>query len=750
MDLRHDGHSQYEATLADIECRLSHLLLQAGSPQTKIAMIQSKILPVARYTAIVANWTLAQYRALDIPLSSAYRRILAMPKKFPQALLYLPITTCGMGLPRLSDHAQILKWENFQRCLAVGGAPQRAVEQMLARLPQTTLPSTTRVRTLIPTSWPPRLRYTARSVVEWLHESELCLACRVDPTHEELEAHRENYAALRALATNAHFWPSPESTTRLDDLPRELERIGRRTELWPDPELWGHDQELPRVSAFFTDGSYSLKTPVLRDIITPEAHLRDEGLGSGGIVFLPCNDDPYRTPQHPILIRITSPAPEPGMNAYTWELVTQLIALNLAKYLPSSVPGYSDCKAAIARTTQSLRTLNDQLATTKAGIYSTAMHALANIEHPRDMRWVKGHPEEDRDRRDLTAEPDLGIFMADTVAEHDTRGLRARGLPDHIITLNFRHVLNEIIPVGQWHVRSCTPEVIPVLDDLLPHQHRVALREYLAQRDKRHSSDYWTTTSLALTHKLHPPVNSSHWARARRTLTVFDWTGHGRNLEKQATTPEAKRAARACKQCGSPDSQHHCMLDCAYPALRPIRQAARIEQSKVATSIRANPKYNAHHRKFAEQFCLASWQVQQPNIERVWLGLWNEATLSALMERDPFQRISTSSRHKYIKIARLLTAPLLAAYRQLMTLRITANDSMRCDDQLSPYERNIDTPENEESTLRDRLEREALFPQADLDQQPNPPIPLAAARTCNSDPFANSDSAFRLAECEVV
>ena len=120
------------------------------------------------------------------------------------------------------------------------------------------------------------------------------------------------------------------------------------------------------------------------------------------------------------------------------------------------------------------------------------------------------------------------------------------------------------------------------------------------------------------------------------------------------------------------------------------------------------------------------------------------------MERDPFQRISTSSRHKYIKIARLLTAPLLAAYRQLMTLRITANDSMRCDDQLSPYERNIDTPENEESTLRDRLEREALFPQADLDQQPNPPIPLAAARTCNSDPFANSDSAFRLAECEVV
>ena len=67
LDLRHDGHSQYEATLADIECRLSHLLLQAGSPQTKIAMIQSKILPVARYTAIVANWT-----------------------KFPQALLYVP------------------------------------------------------------------------------------------------------------------------------------------------------------------------------------------------------------------------------------------------------------------------------------------------------------------------------------------------------------------------------------------------------------------------------------------------------------------------------------------------------------------------------------------------------------------------------------------------------------------------------------------------------------------------------------
>ena len=88
---------------------LSHLLIQAGSPQPKIDYIRFKILPIILYSAQVANWTLAQYRNLDAPFTDAYRKLLSLPKKSPQAIIYLPNKYCGIGMKKLSDLEQKFK-----------------------------------------------------------------------------------------------------------------------------------------------------------------------------------------------------------------------------------------------------------------------------------------------------------------------------------------------------------------------------------------------------------------------------------------------------------------------------------------------------------------------------------------------------------------------------------------------------------------------------------------------------------------
>jgi len=216
------------------------------------------------------------------------------------------------------------------------------------------------------------------------------------------------------------------------------------------------------------------------------------------------------------------------MNAYTWELVTQLVAMHLAKHLPPEVHGYSDCKAAISRTNRALMTKNDQLATTTAGVYGAAMHALADIANPRKFEWVKSHPETDPQRADLSSHEDKGIFMADAVAEGDHRSLRARHLAEGWTTLNYENIFNEIIPIDQWHARTTKGSQGPILDDMLRHQHDAQLQSYLASRDTGsmgdtdRSTDHWSATSLAFTAKVHPPTTTSYWALARRTLMVFE------------------------------------------------------------------------------------------------------------------------------------------------------------------------------------------------------------------------------------
>ena len=273
---------------------------------------------------------------------------------------------------------------------------------------------------------------------------------------------------------------------------------------------------------FFTDGAYSPQEAEAGDILTPEQQLRDNGRGAGGIVFFPTNRYGPHGPVYPILIRVTSRQNEPGMNAFTWELVTQLIALNLAKFLPPYVYGFTDCKAAMARTNRATTSYVDQLAHTRGGLYSSAMHHLALSGQIGRFSWVKGHPERDKERKDLTSRKDIGIFMADRVADGDMKTLHEKGLHSICHTLNFENVLNEIIPPNQWHFRTLDSRKLPILDDLIHHQHRAQMHAYQLKRDKGNPSGYWSSTNLEFAHKTHPLSSNSFWTAARRTLVTFN------------------------------------------------------------------------------------------------------------------------------------------------------------------------------------------------------------------------------------
>jgi hypothetical protein len=233
---------------------ISHLLLQAASPEVKIDFIRNTILPIiALYSAICANnWTLAEHRALDAPFTTAYRRILSLipaPIPPPSSICPRPKKFCGNGLPRLSDHAQIMKWESFQRSIAIGGKAEEAINQLLERVPHHHLSTTTPIQTLSAKQWSSTHRYTARSLIEWAKESGISLARQAYTTRSEHEANESNHSALAACAT--------------------------LNQLWPDTELWGEDQELPHFTAFFTDGSFKPQEATTNDILSSDQHLRD-------------------------------------------------------------------------------------------------------------------------------------------------------------------------------------------------------------------------------------------------------------------------------------------------------------------------------------------------------------------------------------------------------------------------------------------------------------------------------------------
>jgi len=656
LELRNNPRSfSYHAVLQEIQNHLSHLLIQPGTPGSKIDYIQFKLIPIVLTTASCANWTLQQYRELDTPLSRAYRLILSLPSKSPESILYIPKSEMGIGLTRLSDKAQVMKWQALIRCLAVGGAPADSLNGFLNRLPPSSSSTTNHLRTLtLPTndknnvSWPHK-KYTARSLLEWFHESGLTICCPIpDPTPRE-DQPRHNLS-IADLAEDLHLWPS----SIYDDEDNE-------------------PCNLRPVRLVATDGSFTIKPRGTFDVITPEHDLRCCGEGGGGFILLPPNysENNTQADQIPKAVQIILKRQAPGMHAFIWELATQTVALQFTKYLnPAHVVYTSDCTAAIAITNQALRTHHNQLANARGGCLASGTHQLADTDHPRQFIHTFGHPERTQSRRENPTLRDKGMSIADATAAGETAKLGDRTFPVEKHVLQLDNLFSELIPPGQWHLRTkktAHAEPFPVLGDILPFQHRTLRKQYCKKRDLSNNCKRWTSTSLAFAHKVHPPKNRSYWAAARRALVAFDWIGHGRNRAKPTnqSSPTTEDSSR-CYLCGQSDSQAHCMLDCPHPPFHVIRIKARREQGEVALKLlEDNPSLNMQH--FIKQFSHASW-ISSTTTSRIWLGLWNQDTIKLLFRQSISAPLSEPTRLLYAKLTRKLTAPLLSAYYEMQDI----------------------------------------------------------------------------------
>ena len=141
------------------------------------------------------------------------------------------------------------------------------------------------------------------------------------------------------------------------------------------------------------------------------------------------------------------------MSAYAWELLAQLVALKLTQYYPSSLQGYSDCKATIDRMNEALSITIDRLGFTTAGILATSAHAHSSPSCPRTIQYIAAHPERYVGRWNQPTQLDKAIFLVDAIAGKSTTKYN-KNFIDHVPhTLILENILAEILPLNVWHMR---------------------------------------------------------------------------------------------------------------------------------------------------------------------------------------------------------------------------------------------------------------------------------------------------------
>jgi hypothetical protein len=673
LDLRGRTRASFNRLYIHAEALLSNLLIAKGPVQAKVDYIRFKIMPEVLYTAQVSNWSLSEYRRLDRPFTATYRKLLSLPRTSPNTIIYLPNKYCGVGLPRVSDLAQRYKWNHLLRCQAIGGSLQTCMNQLLRRVPSERHPLRTPIEVIQPrhqgvkgavTPFQRGARYLARSILEWTAEMDMVIARRSYEDSQEVRDRQTNCTTI--------------------------EKFARAARLWPDPELYGEEQELLSVQSYFTDGSFTTTMKNTADILADDRALQRVSHGSGGLAIIP------QDPLHPVLgFHVKSATPQPGMTAYTWELVMQVVGLHMMKHMPSDVHGYSDCQSALTRCNTAMQSRRDMQTDTTAGILTSGAFEFRPAEEgkpdphmkradpglARLIQWIRSHPERDKSRYSNPSPEDIGIFLADLIAanakEHETvKSLGNTRLPPmEVETMVLHNIMNEIIPMYQWHLRSAVDTSIPILDDPLEHQHSVQLAAMTKLRDTENEVERWTTTSLAFAAKVHPPKDPSYWAAARRALIVFDWMGHGRNRAKLSSLSAQQKIHEAkCRHCRHPDSQEHGLLECTHEPLTAIRNSAKVKQAVIADRLlnKYDSKRQGKLRHFIREIKRQCWNPDTPDLSRLWIGTWSPSTLERLLQQGITAPLTRSNRHLYISIAEALTKPLLEAHDGILRAAVAA------------------------------------------------------------------------------
>jgi hypothetical protein len=71
-------------------------------------------------------------------------------------------------------------------------------------------------------------------------------------------------------------------------------------------------------------------------------------------------------------------------------------------------------------------------------------------------------------------------------------------------SLKLENVMNEIIPLHQWHFLTDDENKTPVLNDLRDYQDRASLKTMTETRDTNNTEQRWSSTALSFASKIHP------------------------------------------------------------------------------------------------------------------------------------------------------------------------------------------------------------------------------------------------------
>ena len=430
--ITNEPHKSLDALIQTATTLVTHLLDQPAPPHIKLDYIRFKIIPILLARAVCGNWSLSNFRKLDKPLTRAYRLLLALPAKFPNALFYLPHQYGGNNLPRLSDLAQTTKWQIMLRCDLRGSTTRNTVRHLLYRLTGTTTdtPSTTIITFCAPTS---HKHLLARSLAQWITESQLQITKRTP---------LPNLFQTRAVP------PTPTESA----IAEFAHRVSMQFKRPSHPALTSQD-----IYAICTDGSFRPQRETTSTCFS-DTSLHCTGTGAAAIVVIPTNNDP------PLALRIAQPRSTRALTPYLWELLAQTVAVHLANLLRIQTTIYSDCKAAIANTSTAL----SLSATTPTATGAATLLRLTNsIQHAKHVkiRFVRSHPELCPKRTLHPSARDKAIYMADRVADAaiSTCTLGTCIMPLHTVQVTSSSVFDDIIPLNFWYLSALGDPATPVL-----------------------------------------------------------------------------------------------------------------------------------------------------------------------------------------------------------------------------------------------------------------------------------------------
>ena len=654
--------------VAHLQGSLEVLQTRRATQDCRRKVIEGQLFIQTLYHGSHAAWNLKAYQRLDSILAGAIRRLHRLPRSYPTDLIFLPKSDHGLGYRRISDAAQLQKWGILQRSIALGGRQATTSLQLIRRALDS-----------------PTETLYATSLIEWglLHNIRL---------------------------TDIAPGPPPPMRPPTDDLRHQLALT--------DPDDF---DDMP-IGAIFTDGSYTATGLTPLTLLTHPSKAYQQGTGGIGIVWLPPEEELRMSPAR--ILRII-PTPEsshlPHMTANTMELYAQVAAARLSTTVPPEVPMFSDCKSVVQSITEATSFTRRPMGHTAKGIFYESVAAMDNARQ-RMVKWTRSHPERRHKDRSTWTYQDIGIFLADAVAEGDWSALDdILGVNGYLptITSSCDDILCDILRQGIWHWRHSDEENNPpVLDDLMSHVNHSYLRKYTSKRDDYRAQvddpPRWHDINPALAYAVCPK-------KPRTTAQIINATNrvyrkshrYGNNRGKGLIGP-AKDEAEKCPHCDAPETPSHIYAECRAPGLHALRVRLKDSQRRALATMTHNSIPQWQYR-FFENLHLLSFETDDDYAEKFW-----NATLGRSDMMLCFEHATDATRD--------LTASQFQAFKKLFIEFVTpltegAIEVERLKFQLK-YGKILPSLA---SALRSRVDKGSLPPTATLD--PRHPIVQALAIT---------------------